>query len=679
MRVLTALTYYHPHWTGLTRHAVWIAEGLAAAGHSVTVIAAQHTADLALEEFVNGVRVVRVPTVGRLSRTMLMPGLPRAAWRLLGEHDVLHVHSPMPEAALLVALAKLRRVAAVVTHQGDVVMPAGILNRTVQAAMNLNLASAFKRADAVSTLNAGYAASSRQLAARAGRIAAIHPPARIPEPDPAGVAAWRDQLVPEGGPLVGFAGRWVAEKGFDVLMAAVPAVRESFGSVRFAFAGETDVVYETTFTGARPLLDAAGDAVRIVGLLTDRQRLADFYAACDLFVLPSRSDCHPAVQVEALLCGTPVVATDIAGARSVVALTGMGRLVRPADPAALGVGIIAELTHPRARPDRAAVAAIFDSATSIAGYAELLRGAVDGVPEVPPDPDRWRLDAADTATLTGLLEGEPDVYYRRRVPRLIGLLELRDGDTVLDCGAGIGALSRAVKQVRPGVTVVMADGDSRRLAAGRRRGVAAEPVQIDAERLPFADASFDKVLLSEVLEHIGDDLTALLELRRVLKPGGIMAVSVPHARYPWRWDVVGNLRELFGLPPDPDGVLTNQWAGHRRLYLPGELQQLLGRAGFTVDLVEPHTPYTAPLTHLLVYTIGKPLLEHDWLPKRVAESADRFRSDAPPHRFDPVHAAARVIGRFERRNDHPRGDENRFVGVIARVRKPEGVVEFGPA
>jgi glycosyltransferase involved in cell wall biosynthesis/SAM-dependent methyltransferase len=670
MRVLTALTYYHPHWTGLTRHAVWIAEGLAAAGHSVTVIAAQHAPDLALEEVVNGVRVVRLPTAGRLSRTMLMPSLPHTAWRLLGEHDVLHVHSPMPEAALLVALARRRRVAAVVTHQGDVVMPAGVLNRAVQAAMNLNLASAFKRADAVSTLNADYAASSRQLAARAGRVAAIHPPAIIPEPEPAGVAAWRAELVPEGGPLVGFAGRWVTEKGFDVLLAAVPAVHVSFGGVRFAFAGETEVVYEDAFGDARPLVDAAGDAVRFVGLLTDRQRLADFYAACDLFVLPSRSDCHAAVQVEALLCGTPVVATDIAGARSVVALTGMGRLVRPENPAALAAGIIAELTHPRPRPDRATVAAIFDPTTSIAGYAELLRGAIDGVPEVAPGPDRWQLDAADTATLTELLEGEPDVYYQRRVPRLIGLLELRDGDTVLDCGAGIGALSRVVKRVRPGVTVVMADGDARRLAAGRRRGVAAEPVQVDAERLPFADASFDKVLLSEVLEHIADDEAALSELRRVLKPGGVMAISVPHARYPWRWDVVGNVRELFGLPPDTDGALTNQWSGHRRLYLPGELDHLLASRGFTVDLVEPHTPYPAPLTHLLVYTIGKPLLEHDRLPTVVAESADRFRADAPPRRFDPVRSAARMFGWFGRRNDTPRGDENRFVGVIARARKP---------
>lgn len=673
MRVLTALTYYAPHWTGLTVYARHIAEGLAGRGHMVTVLCAQHSPDLPVVDELDGVRIVRVPTAGRLSRTMLMPGLPRTAWRLLGEHDVLHVHSPMPEMAFLVGLAHRRGVAAAITHQGDVVMPAGFVNRGVQGAMNLNLASAFTRAEAVATHNADYAACSRQLAARPGRVAAIHPPALIPEPTPAGVAAWRAELAPDGGPLVGFAGRWVREKGFDVLLAAVPAVSAAVPGVRFAFAGETDVVYEDTFAHARPLLDAAGDAVRLAGLITDRQRLADFYAACDLFVLPSRTDCHPAVQIEALLCGTPLVTTDIPGARSVVGLTGMGRIVPTEDPAALAAGIAAELRNPRLRPARADVAKVYDPDAAIGAYEALLDAARAGAPSpAPPAADRWQPSAAERAALAPVLDGEADLYYRARVPRLIALLDLQPGDRVLDCGAGIGALSELVKRTHPEVTVVTADGDARRLAAGQRRGVPAEPVQVDAEQLPFPDAGFDKVLLSEVLEHVDDDRSALAELYRVLRPGGVLALSVPHARYPWRWDPVGNTRELFGIEPDRRaGPLTNQWSLHLRLYLPGELANLLTAAGFELDVVEPHTPYAAPFNHQLVYSVGKPLLEHDLLPKNLADTADRFRADAgPPGRFNPVRLAVRGLAWFGRRNDHQRGDEHRFVGIVARARKP---------
>lgn len=669
MRVLTVLTYYHPHWTGLTHHAQWIAEGLVAAGHSVTVLAAQHSPDLAREEWVNGVRVVRVPAVARVSRTMVMPALPTTAWRLLGEHDVLHVHSPMAEAALLVALARARRVATVVTHQGDVVMPPGLANRAVQAAMNVTLASAFRRADAVSTLNPDYAACSRQLAIRAGRVAVIHPPVIIPEPDPAGVAEWRRHLVPDGGPLVGFAGRWVAEKGFDVLLAAIPHVLAELPGARFAFAGDASVVYEDSFDRARPLLEAAGEAVRLAGLITDRQRLADFYAACDVFALPSRTDCNPAVQVEALLCGTPMVTTDIPGARSMIVATGMGRLVPPEDPPAMAAGIVAELAAPH-RPLRAAIEAAIDADTAIDRYTDLLRTATTHPAPKAPRADPWRLDPGDAATVAGLVDGEADEYYRRRVPRLLGLLELSDGDRVLDAGAGVGALSATIKRIRPGVELMTVDSDRRRLAAGQRRGVAAPPVQVDLDRLPFADGSFDKVLLSEVLEHVADQRAVLGELHRVLRPGGVLAVSVPHARYPWRWDVVGNVRELFGLPPVTDGVLTTQWSGHRRLYLPAELEGVLRGAGFEVDLVESSTPHTPPFSHLLVYTVGKRLIERDLLPSRLAESADRFRADARGSRFDPMRRAIRLFAWFGRGNDHLRGDEHRFVGIVARARKP---------
>ena len=52
-------------------------------------------------------------------------------------------------------------------------------------------------------------------------------------------------------------------------------------------------------------------------------------------------------------------------------------------------------------------------------------------------------------------------------------------------------------------------------------------VQGDALHLPFPDATFDRVICSEVLEHIPDDLGAMAELARVLKPGGTMAITVP--------------------------------------------------------------------------------------------------------------------------------------------------------
>jgi SAM-dependent methyltransferase len=118
-------------------------------------------------------------------------------------------------------------------------------------------------------------------------------------------------------------------------------------------------------------------------------------------------------------------------------------------------------------------------------------------------------------------------------------LDVRPGHRVLDLGCGFGR--HAFESMRRGASVVacdyslaelkdvggmfaaIADEEAATLPAGAH-GVTANG---DATRLPFADATFDRVIASEVLEHIPDDAAAFRELARVLKPGGRLAVTVP--------------------------------------------------------------------------------------------------------------------------------------------------------
>ncbi len=225
MNILVTLTYYHPHWTGLTVIARHLAEGLAARGHTVTVLTSQHERALPKHEKINGVQVVRVPSVGRVSRTAVMPSFPVALARLTARNEVVHLHTPMPEAVLVVAQARLLGRPTLITHQGDVVMPAGVANGVIQHAMDASIGLAMRLADRVVVHAADYARHSQFLAPHAGRIDGIYPPVILPAPRPDVVCAWRQQLGLADKRVVGFAGRFVEEKGFGEVVRATGAGR----------------------------------------------------------------------------------------------------------------------------------------------------------------------------------------------------------------------------------------------------------------------------------------------------------------------------------------------------------------------------------------------------------------------------------------------------------------------
>jgi SAM-dependent methyltransferase len=152
-------------------------------------------------------------------------------------------------------------------------------------------------------------------------------------------------------------------------------------------------------------------------------------------------------------------------------------------------------------------------------------------------------------------------------------------DRVLDLGCGAGR--HAFEAYRRGARVVAADLDigeltpvSDMFAAMRAGGeagpsAAAAALTADATSLPFPDGAFDRVIAAEILEHVPDDWRAMIEIARVLRPGGTAALTVP-AWLPERvcWALSREYHEVPG--------------GHVRIFTRGELTAKLVRAGLEV-------------------------------------------------------------------------------------------------
>ncbi|HUC57425.1 MAG TPA: methyltransferase domain-containing protein [Streptosporangiaceae bacterium] len=160
-----------------------------------------------------------------------------------------------------------------------------------------------------------------------------------------------------------------------------------------------------------------------------------------------------------------------------------------------------------------------------------------------------------------------------------GLLPIQPGERLLDLGCGAGR--HAFEAARKGAKVVALDMDKSELsqvtaifAAMAEAGeipdnASATAVNGDATSLPFPDGSFDKVIAAEVLEHLPADQKAMNEIARVLRPGGVAAVTVP-AWLPER--VCWRLSDDYHNTP----------GGHVRIFTRRELITKLERAGLSV-------------------------------------------------------------------------------------------------
>jgi len=172
------------------------------------------------------------------------------------------------------------------------------------------------------------------------------------------------------------------------------------------------------------------------------------------------------------------------------------------------------------------------------------------------------------------------IATRLRNPHFKSLLEPQPNELILDIGCGSGYFVDFLSKLGCRVVGIDPDPQSIRIA---KETYDDQFLISRAESLPFADNTFDKILCSEVLEHIRQDRAAIMELKRVAKPDATIVVTVPSPE-----GILGDrIKSYLHSGEDSDHNQTHVRNGYRR----SELRELLERNGIEVH----HERYTMVL------------------------------------------------------------------------------------
>ncbi len=276
----------------------------------------------------------------------------------------------------------------------------------------------------------------------------------------------------------------------------------------------------------------------------------------------------------------------------------------------------------------------------------------------------------DPGRIEDLIRDEADMAYRRRIQTIFEWLDPGPGHHLLDAGCGRGFYLRFTRYLSEArVTGLELEYP---YIAKARESLADMPgitlVNGSIYDLPFPDNTFDRVILSEVLEHVPDDIEALRSLSRVVKPGGLIAITVPNANYPFWWDPVNKTAEsLFGTHVKR-GFFAGIWALHERLYTEEALRQVVTDSGLSIVDFRRFTHHAFPFIHNLVYGLGKELLEAGALPAGMAASADRHAIRTGRRPINPVTIGLALFEWADRRNrmEEPYGRSTVNLCLLAR-------------
>lgn len=378
MKILTVLTYYRPHTSGLTIYAERLARAFAKRGHDVTMMTTQYDPSLPLEEMMDGVRILRVPVIARISKGVIAPAFGFVATKLVWQNDIVHLHLPQFDAPGVAFRARLFGKPAILTYHCDVQLPLSMFNRLVNSVLDFQNNMAGILANHIVTYTRDYADHSPYLSRYASKLTPILPPVQMPDATPEAVAAFAERhRTQTKRPVIGMVTRFASEKGVEILLDALPAIFAKYPNAQVLYAGQHENVMgeQAYFSRLFPRINE----YEIKGQWTflgnlDPVQLSAVYPNLDVITVPSlnSTEAFGLVQIEAMMNGVPSVPSALPGVRQPVKMHNMGVVSEIGNSESLANAIIEVLDNKeKYRGDIPAIKTAYDPDSIAQEYEKL--------------------------------------------------------------------------------------------------------------------------------------------------------------------------------------------------------------------------------------------------------------------------------------------------------------------
>ncbi len=328
MKVLFFSTYFYPYISGLTIYPWRILNNLSKK-HKITVLTFSHggsTSEVA-KGLLGGEGQLTIKYLSylfRLSKGFISPQSIIYFLKEVKKNDLVILNLPNFEGLVLALIAWLYKKKIISIYLCQVELGHDIFSRTANFFLNFSVFVQYLLSNII-VGETDYINNTYINKVFKSKIRTTLPPIEILPISTQFINELKHEK--KNDIWIGFAGRIAREKGIEYLIEAL------IPEIKLVFAGPTDTVGESSYLKeVKNLLKVNNINHLFLGQLTSEE-LGAFYKTIDILVLPSvnQTEAFGMVQVEAMLLGTPVIATNLSGIRVPIKLTKMGRLVKPKD------------------------------------------------------------------------------------------------------------------------------------------------------------------------------------------------------------------------------------------------------------------------------------------------------------------------------------------------------------